>query len=68
MKYPLPYADGYKGFWKRPISLQHPLAEMEIVPWDSSLILLISKDDKIVNDFKSSCPLSKDLENYNKQF
>ncbi|MBB6713395.1 hypothetical protein [Clostridium gasigenes] len=35
LKYPLPYADGYKGFWKNPISLQHPLVEIEIVPWDS---------------------------------
>ena len=68
LKYPLPYADEYNGFWQNPISLQHPLAVIEIVSFDSSLTLLISKDDKIIDDFKNSCPLSEDLEEYNKQF
>lgn len=68
LKYPLPYADEYKGFWQNPISLQHPLAVIEIVSFDSSLTLLISKDDKIIDDFKKSYPLSEDLKEYNKQF
>lgn len=68
LKYPLPYADEYKGFWQNPVSLQHPLAVIEIVPFDSSLLLLISKEDKIIDDFKKSYPLSEDLEEYNKQF
>ncbi len=68
LKYPLPYADEYKGFWQNPVSLQHPLAVIKIVPFDSSLLLLISKEDKIIDDFKKSYPLSEDLEEYNKQF
>lgn len=68
LKCPLPYADEYKGFWQNPISLQHPLAVIEIVPFDSSLLLLISKEDKIIDDFKKSYPLSEDLEEFNKQF
>lgn len=68
LKYPFPYADGYKGFWKNPISLQHPLATVEIVPWDSSLTLIISKQDKIVEDFMQAFPLSKDLSVYNTAF
>ena len=31
LKYPLPYADGYTGFWENPITLQHPLSEIELV-------------------------------------
>ena len=26
LQYPLPYADGYGGFWKMPLAMQHPLA------------------------------------------
>jgi len=50
LKYKLPYADGYRDFWRNPVSIQHPLAEIEIVHWDSSLVLVISRSDKIVED------------------
>jgi len=26
------FADMYTGFWTNPVSIQHPLAELEIVP------------------------------------
>ena len=61
----LPYADGYDGFWKNPVSIQHPLAELEIVAWDSTLTLLISRDEAIVQAFRNAYPLSEDLETYN---
>ncbi|MFA9376305.1 MAG: hypothetical protein ACERKZ_06065 [Lachnotalea sp.] len=67
LKFPLPYIDGYVGFWKNPISIQHPLATVEIVPWDSSLTLMISKESKIVSDFKKTFPLSEDLAFYNER-
>lgn len=60
-QYPLPYADGHPGFWRNPLSLQHPLAEIEIVPWDSSLTLLLSRKKEIVEDFRAFFPLSEDL-------
>ena len=60
-QYPLPYADGHPGFWHNPLSLQHPLAEIEIVPWDSSLTLLLSRKKEIVEDFRAFFPLSEDL-------
>lgn len=62
---PLPYADGYKGFWKNPLTMQHPLAEVEIVPWDSSLVLVISKHKEIVDQFRAAFPDSEDLTDYN---
>jgi len=65
LNYELPYADEYTGFWKNPITIQHPLADVEIVPWDSSLTLVISKNHSIVNDFRKAFPLSESLEEYN---
>lgn len=65
LSHSLPYADGYKGFWQNPLTLQHPLSTIEIVAWDSSLSLVISKNRKIIDDFRSAFPLSEDLEIYN---
>lgn len=65
LKYPQPYADGYKGFWSNPISIQHPLATIEIVPWDSSLTLFFSTQRDLVDDFLKFFPFSEDLTLYN---
>lgn len=65
LKYDLPYADGYKGFWKNPIALQHPLAVLEIVAWDGLLILVISKRNEMVNGLIDSNEFVQDLEEYN---
>ncbi len=65
LMYPLPYTNEYTGFWQNPVSLQHPLAEIEIAPWDSSLVLLISSNDKIVDDFMNAFPKADNLEEYN---
>ena len=65
LKYPRPYADGYGGFWENPLSMQHPLAAIEIVPWDSSLVLFFSKQEDLVRDFLDFFPLSEELSAYN---
>lgn len=65
LKYRLPKADGYTGFWENPISIQHPLAEIEIIAWDSSMTIIISKNTSIINIFKMKNPLAQDLEKYN---
>jgi hypothetical protein len=61
LRYDLPFADGYEGFWVENVGIQHPLAEVEIVAWDSTSTLLISKDDNLVRKFRSYFPLSEDL-------
>lgn len=61
LRYELPFADGNIGFWRNPISIQHPLAEIELVPWDSGLVLFISKNDALVDKFMTFFPQSKDL-------
>ena len=65
LKYKFPYADGYKGFWQKEITIQHPFASVEIVAWDASLTLIISEEEEIVKKFRKAFPLSKDLKEYN---
>lgn len=60
------YADGYKGFWKNPITIQHPLAITEIVAWDGSIILVISGSNEIVNVLIKKNASANVLEEYNK--
>ena len=65
LEFPLPYADGYKGFWENPVSIQNPLASIEIVPWDSSLTLILSEEKELVDCFMRAFPQSEDLSIYN---
>jgi len=65
LKYDYPYADMNGGFWKNPIGIQHPLAAIEVVPFDSSFVLFIAKDDALVDRFSQHFPFSVDLESYN---
>ena len=65
LEYPLPRSD-HADFWSVPLSLQHPFAEIEIVPWDSMCVLVISKDKKTVDRFREAYPNSQDLEQYNR--
>mgnify|MGYP000100909306 CR=1 FL=1 len=65
LKSKLPYANGYTGLWKNPVSIQHPLAEIEIVAWDSSMTIIISKNDNIIEKLKENKLWVRDLEEYN---
>lgn len=64
LKHDLPYAEGYSGFWNKPVSMQHPLAKIEIVPWDSSMTLIFSDDKSIIDSFREHYPQSEDIEDY----
>lgn len=66
LKYELPYADGNEGIWKEKITIQHKLAEIEFVAWDSSCTLYISKNKNILKRIKGIYPKAKDLTAYNK--
>lgn len=68
LRYDLPYADGYGGFWKLPLTMQHPLAKIEIVPWDSSLTLIFSNNISIINDFRRAFSESENLEDHIRKF
>ena len=65
LNYQLPYADGNRCFWQEDISIQHPLSSIEIVAFDGSLTLFISRNDELAKKFRQAFPLSKDLKEYN---
>jgi len=67
LQYPLPFADGYDGFWSPEITMQNPLAEIEIVLWDASQVLVFSKSREIVEKYAKEYPDSKDLAEDNRQ-
>ena len=64
LKYPLPCWE-HPGFWHNPLTLQHPLATVEIVPWDATYTLLLSKNAQIIADYREFYPKSQDLAAYN---
>ncbi|MGL5243575.1 MAG: hypothetical protein ACRC7R_00145 [Sarcina sp.] len=68
LRYDLPYADGYSGFWSQNITIQHKLAHIEIASIDSSLVLLISKENTIIDNFKKDFLLAEDLKEFNSKF
>ena len=66
LKHELPWADGNEQIWKNPVTLQHPLSEIEIIAWDSTLTVLISKSDEVVEILRKNNRFAEDLEEYNK--
>ena len=66
LKYELPWADGNEQIWKNPVTLQHPLSKIEIIAWDSTLTVLISKSDEVVETLRENNRFAEDLEEYNK--
>ena len=65
LEYELPKCDGYERLWQNPISIQHPFAEIEIVAWDSSMTVFISRQDNVVDLLRENNVLAEDLERYN---
>lgn len=49
MAYKIPWADGNVAIWNEGDSIQHPLADIEIVAWDSSATIIKSKREEIIN-------------------
>lgn len=67
LKYPLPSAEGYNGYYQKPISLQHPLSSIEIVPCDSSWTLVISNKKKLIDNYLRRYPKCEDLSSLNQE-
>ena len=60
-----PYADGNPNLWDENPKIQHPKAIVELVFWDSSLILLLSEDNTFSKNFRNTFHGWKDLNSYN---
>lgn len=67
LKFPLPSAEDYNGYYNNPVSLQHPLSSLEIIPCDSSYTLLISKDKTIIDRYLSEYPKAETLSTFNQK-
>lgn len=64
LQYALPEAEGNSGIWCRPTTLQHPLTKLELIAWDSTETVLISKDDTIAERLIQQYDFVEDMENY----
>ncbi len=60
LEYPLPGADDNR-IWENPVVVRHPLAEIEIVPWDSSMVFFVSRKKEPVRRFREGVVLSEDF-------
>ena len=67
LKYPLPSAEDYNGYYQNPVSLQHPLSSVEIVPSDSSWTLIISKNKTIIDSYMKRNPKCEELFFFNQR-
>ncbi len=65
LEYPIPFADGNKAIWNSDICTQNPLADIEIIAWDSTLAVVVSKEDKFIETIKKNYPTARDLLEYN---
>lgn len=48
--------------------IPHPLAEIEVAPYDGTYYVVISKDDRIAEKLMSAFPPAEDLEEHNKKY
>ena len=65
LEYPLPYVNENEEIWSTNICTQNPLADIEIIAWDSTLAIVISKDEEVIEMIKKFYPNAKDLLEYN---
>ncbi len=65
LSYPLPQAVDYEGFWKEDLSIQHPLAAVELAAYNSSAVLLLSRESTPIQSFRQAFTHSRDLKEYN---
>ena len=64
LEFDLPFADGYSGFWENNVTLQNPLADIEIVAHGGSATLLISRHDELAHRYCVATG-AQDLASYN---
>lgn len=65
LQHPLPFADGYGGFWTPELTMQNPLSEIEIVIWHGYQVLIFSKSKEVIDKFAGAYPNAEDLREYN---
>ena len=67
LEYPLLSAQEYNGYYSNPVSVQHPLASVEIIPSDSSWMIMVSKEKALVDQYQKKFPKAEDLSLFNQK-
>lgn len=65
LKEALPCADDNDGIWENPVKMNHSLAKIEIIAFDSTMTLIISKDRELIDRVRAGFTHSEDLSDYN---
>lgn len=68
LKCGLPCDDDYNKYSKNPLTMQYPLCSIEIVPFDSAYVMILSKNREIVDSFMKVYSCSEDLEKANSEY
>lgn len=56
LAYPLPCGDGNAEIWLPEAAIQHPLAQVEMISWDSSYFLLRARSNELIQQFQQAFP------------
>lgn len=54
LAYPLPCGDGNAEIWLPEAAIQHPLAQVEMISWDSSYFLLRARSNELIQQFQQA--------------
>lgn len=65
LKYKLPVSDGNQEIWSPNFRIQNPLAELEFISWDSSLLVIIARSEELIGQYAKEYPDAIDLRVYN---
>ncbi len=65
LNHPIPSIENYDGYYRNPLSMQHPLSVIEIAAVDCSYTLLITKNKEHYDNYVKKYPHVQDLEKYN---
>lgn len=57
----IPYANGNSRIWAKPLSIQHPMAELELIAWDSTLTIFIGKSQMLIDKILKLYPCGEKL-------
>ncbi len=57
----VPYANGNPDIWRKPITIQYSLAEVELIAWDSTLTVFIGKSKSLIEKIRKIYPFAEPL-------
>ena len=64
LAHPLPCSEGYAALYQLPVSMQHPLSQIEVYAVDSSATVFLSRSEEFTALLHSAFPKSQRLSDY----